>query len=126
MTEAPRKPSILVIDDDKTIRDLLLRVLTVAGYEVHAASNGLKLLSTLKVNRPDLVILDIMMSWIDGLELCRIIKKTEEFRHIPVLFLSGKGAQDDLRKGYEVGCADYLTKPVDNEVLLEHVRALLS
>jgi CheY-like chemotaxis protein len=98
----------------------------VAGYEVHTAANGLKLLSILKVNRPDLIILDIMMNWVDGYELCRIIKRTEEFHHIPVVFLTGCSAPEDVRKGYAVGCAAYLTKPVDNEVVLERVRALLA
>ena len=125
MTEATKKRSILIVDDDKAMRDLLERLLTVAGYEVRTAANGLRLLSSLKVNRPDLIILDIVMSWVDGFELCRIIKKTEDFRHIPVLFLSGRDAEEDIRKGYAVGCADYLTKPVDNAVLLARVGSLL-
>ena len=131
-SEAPRdmpqekKSTIMVVDDDKTYREMLERLLAYAGYEVLAAPNGLKLLSILKVNHPDVILLDIMMSWIDGYKLCRIIKSTEEFRHIPVIFVSARNTKADIEKGFEAGCADYFVKPFDNERLLKRIRTLIN
>lgn len=125
MGEPDKKHSIMVVDDEKQIRDLLERLLSISGYEVLTAHNGLKLLSILKVNQPDLIILDIMMSWIDGFELCRIIKKTEQYQHIPVIFLSGRNAKEDIKHGYDVGCVDYITKPFDTGDLIKRIQAVL-
>jgi CheY-like chemotaxis protein len=66
---------IAVVDDDKDVRELLETTLQQEGYEVKLAANGLRLISTLHVDRPDLILLDVMMSWIDGFELCRAIKQ---------------------------------------------------
>mgnify|MGYP001549181189 CR=1 FL=1 len=119
------RPRITIVDDDRDVRELLRTALEAEGYEVNVVSNGLRLISTLQVDRPDLVLLDVIMSWIDGFELCRAIKKNVEFRDIPILFLSARADPEDIRCGFECGCADYFTKPVDLERLCARIREIL-
>src|SRR5690242_20930999 len=82
------RKKIIIVDDDRETREMLKMALELEGYEVSQAANGLRLISTLHVDRPDLILLDVMMSWIDGFELCRAVKKNDEFRDIPVIFIS--------------------------------------
>src|SRR5437870_6256875 len=95
----PSMRKVAVVDDDRDVRELLETSLQRAGYEVKLAANGLRLISTLHVDRPDLILLDVMMSWIDGFELCRAIKQNAEFRCIPVVFISGKTTSTDGERG---------------------------
>src|ERR671935_1251632 len=90
---------IIIVDDDRETREMLKMALELEGYEVTQAANGLRLISTLHVDRPDLILLDVMMSWIDGFELCRAIKQNPEFRDIPIVFMSGKTAPSDVERG---------------------------
>ena len=116
---------IAVVDDDREVRDLLAERLEQAGYHVKTAANGLRLVSTLHVDRPDLILLDVMMSWTDGFELCRSIKANAEFSSIPVVFISGKTAAIDVERGMSCGAADYFPKPLDMERLLARVCQLI-
>jgi DNA-binding response OmpR family regulator len=120
-----RRRKILIVDDDRDTREMLTLALELEGYDVEQAANGLRLVSSLRVDRPDLVLLDVMMSWIDGFELCRSIKKNEELRDIPIIFVSARKSGDDVRRGLEAGAADYFTKPVDIDRLHARVRELL-
>ncbi len=104
---------------------MLTLALDLAGFDVAEAANGLRLISTLHVDRPDAILLDVMMSWIDGFELCRAIKQNEEFRDIPVVFVSARKSPEDVRRGREVGAADYFTKPVDVDRLAARLMALV-
>lgn len=122
---APAKRKIIIVDDDRETREMLTLALELEGYEVSQATNGLRLISTLHVDRPDLILLDVMMSWIDGFELCRSIKKNEEFRDIPVIFISAKKTQADVQRGLEAGAVDYFPKPLDVEKLARRIRELL-
>lgn len=122
---APPKRKIIIVDDDRETREMLTLALELEGYEVSQATNGLRLISTLHVDRPDLILLDVMMSWIDGFELCRSIKKNEEFRDIPVIFISAKKTQADVQRGLEAGAVDYFPKPLDVEKLARRIRELL-
>jgi DNA-binding response OmpR family regulator len=114
-------PKIVIVDDDRDTREMLQVALEVEGYEVVLASNGLRLISHLHVDKPDLILLDVMMSWIDGFELCRSIKQNREFGHIPVIFISGRKMPADIKRGYEVGAAGYFTKPLDLDALLKRI-----
>jgi DNA-binding response OmpR family regulator len=116
---------VTVVDDDREVRDLLGERLERLGYEVRTVSNGLRLVSTLHVDRPDLILLDVMMSWIDGFELCRSLKQNDEFRDIPVVFISGKTASEDMDRGIECGAVDYFPKPLDVERLVERVAEII-
>jgi DNA-binding response OmpR family regulator len=119
------KPRIIIVDDDRDTRELLAMALEGEGFEVTSAANGLRLISSLQLRRPHLILLDVNMSWIDGFELCKAVKKNESFRDIPVVFVSGRGEPEDRRKGVEAGAADYFVKPLDLNLLLARIRELV-
>ncbi|MFL5350475.1 MAG: PleD family two-component system response regulator [Hyalangium sp.] len=119
------KPRIIIVDDDRDTRELLAMALETEGFEVASAANGLRLISSLQLRRPHLILLDVNMSWIDGFELCKAVKKNENFRDIPVIFISGRGEPEDRRKGIEAGAADYFVKPLDLESLTARIRELV-
>src|SRR5579871_6609123 len=105
---------------------MLALALQMEGFDVSQAANGLRLISTLHVDRPDVILLDVNLSWIDGFELCRAVKKSDEFRRIPVIFISARTASTDVKKGLDSGAADYFTKPVDLRGLVARMGELLS
>ena len=115
---------VAVVDDDREIRDFLATTLGEAGFDVKLAANGLRLVSTLQVDRPDVILLDVMMSWIDGFELCRALKKNREFSDIPVIFVSGRTTDDDIRIGMSCGAVDYFKKPIDADRLIARLDEL--
>lgn len=116
---------VAVVDDDKDVRERVKASLTAAGYDVVSATSGLRLLSTLHVDKPDIILLDVMMSWIDGVELCRAIKQNATLAQIPVVFMSGRTASADVERGMAAGAVDYLPKPLDLDHLVERVRAIV-
>ena len=120
------KPKVTIVDDDRDTRDLLAFALDAEGFEVNAAANGLRLISSLQLKRPDVILMDVNMSWIDGFELCKAVKKNEQFRDIPVIFVSGRGEPEDRRRGMEAGAADYFVKPLDLNALIKRLRGLLA
>ncbi len=115
---APGKKKIIIVDDDRETREMLKMALELEGYEVSLAANGLRLISTLHVDRPDVILLDVVMSWINGFELCRAVKKNEEFKDIPVIFVSARKTQKDIDAGMAAGAVDYFPKPIDMERLI--------
>lgn len=119
----PKK--VIIVDDDKPTRDMLQTALELAGYETKLAANGLRLISTLHIDRPDIILLDVMMSWIDGFELAKSIKKNDEFSDIPLIFISGKKSDADIQKGLACGAAAYFTKPLDMDQLLTKIESLV-
>jgi DNA-binding response OmpR family regulator len=122
----PRRIKVVIVDDDRDTREMLTLALELEGFEVASAANGLRLISSLHVDRPDVILLDVMMSWIDGFELCRSIKKNEEFQDIPVIFISARKTGEDVQKGLSAGASDYYTKPVDIERLTARIREILA
>ena len=125
MAERSSPHTIAVVDDDRDVREWLELTLSEAGFQVILAANGLRLVSTLQVDRPDLIILDVVMSWIDGFELCRALKKNPQFCDIPVVFVSGKTSQADRRYGLSCGAVDYFPKPLDSRLLVARVKELV-
>jgi DNA-binding response OmpR family regulator len=123
MSLVPRK--ILVVDDDREVCAALKALLEDEGYQVSVAYNGIHLLRSLKVERVDLILLDVMMSWIDGFELCRALQKNRDYAVIPVVFISGRTRPEDIDRGLACGARDYLTKPLDIPRLLARVRDLI-
>ncbi len=119
-------PDILIVDDELPILSAMKRILEKAGYEsITTADNGRTALEAIAHNRPDLVILDILMPQMDGLEVCRRIRADPYTAKVPVLFLTGKGNPADIAQGLDAGGDDYLTKPFENVELTARVRALL-
>ncbi len=120
-----RKPKVIIVDDDRDTREMLTLALELEGFEVSQAANGLRLISAMHVDRPDVILLDVMMSWIDGYELCRAIKKNETFHDIPVIFISARKSVEDERVGIEAGAVDYFPKPLDMDRLIARIRQIL-
>ena len=116
---------VIIVDDDRDLRELLRTRLELSGYDARVAANGLRLISSLRVDRPDLILLDVMMSWINGFELCQALKQNPEFAEIPVFFISARGAPRDVARGYEVGCTDYFTKPLDLKYLVHRIQQVI-
>ncbi|HSP78900.1 MAG TPA: response regulator [Myxococcaceae bacterium] len=119
------KPKVTIVDDDRDTRELLALALESEGFEVFAAANGLRLIASLQLKRPDVILMDVNMSWIDGFELCKAVKKNEHFRDIPVIFISGRGDPEDRQRGLEAGAADYFVKPLDLHALIQRIRELI-
>ncbi len=119
------KPRIIIVDDDRDTRELLALALESEGFEVECVANGLRLIASLQLRRPHAILLDVNMSWIDGFELCKAVKKNEQFRDIPVSFRSGRGEPEDRRRGVEAGAADYFVKPLDLTALIKRLRDLI-
>jgi DNA-binding response OmpR family regulator len=122
LATANRSLKVAVVDDDREIREALRDALENEGYQVLVVPNGFKLLGVLAVERPDVIVLDVMMSWIDGIDLCFALKKNHLYQTIPVVFLSARTSAAEIRRGLEAGAAAYLTKPVDLDKLLERIR----
>jgi two-component system, OmpR family, alkaline phosphatase synthesis response regulator PhoP len=117
---------VLVVDDDRVIQQLLEVNLQLEGYDVVAtASDGSEALEKISDLKPDLVILDIMMPKMDGLEVCRRLRQDPETAKIPVILLSARAQDLDIREGLDIGASAYLTKPFDPVELLEVVGRLL-
>ena len=117
---------ILVVDDEMYIVNILDFTLAGEGWEVISANNGEDALRTLLKVEPDLVILDVMMPRIEGVEVCRAIKAREESANTPVILLSAKNSDRDREKGMEAGADLYLTKPFSPSRLVEEIRNLMS
>ncbi|MHC5078617.1 MAG: response regulator, partial [Planctomycetota bacterium] len=118
--------TILVADDDPRIVHLLEGLLTKGGYRVLTAADGREVLQQIEDRLPDLFVLDITMPEMDGLQVCRHLKGEDRTRQIPVIFISAMDETDDILRGFEVGAADYITKPVTPAVVLARVRTQLS
>jgi len=117
---------IMVVDDERDIRNLLRQVLEHAGYQVQTAGNGREALEMLEQTRPDLVLLDIMMPEVDGWEVCRNIKTRQKTKDIPVILITVRSQPLDKVVGTEVvGADDYITKPFDLDDLLARVARLV-
>ncbi|HVA90140.1 MAG TPA: response regulator [Chloroflexota bacterium] len=116
---------VLVVDDDELICDLVSETLNFEGFAVETAFSGEQALRMLEGMRPDLILLDIMMSGIDGFEVCRTILGNPATRGIPIIFLTAKGQFEDELRGYEEGAFDYITKPFHPLTLAPTIRETL-
>ena len=119
------KGRILVVDDEVYIVHILDFSLGMEGYEVVTALDGEQALEKVAQQKPDLIVLDIMMPKLDGYETCKALKSREETRDIPVILLSAKGRNVDQKTGFEVGADDYITKPFSPRKLVERINAIL-
>jgi two-component system alkaline phosphatase synthesis response regulator PhoP len=105
------KHKVLVVDDDPQVYKIVSRLLDTEKYEVESASDGLEALKKIRESRPELLILDLMMPGMSGLEVCEKIKGSPSTQDIMILILSAKDAQLDRRRSFEMGADDYISKP---------------
>jgi signal transduction histidine kinase len=123
--EAEKSTLVLIVDDIPKNIQLLGNILANSGYHVAVATSGKQALSIIQKRMPDLVLLDVMMPEMDGFEVCQRIKENELFKEIPVIFLTAKHDVDDKVRGFEVGGADYITKPFETAEVLARVQMQL-
>ncbi len=119
------KQTVLVVEDDPDLRDLLVYHLQREAFAVHAVGDGEKAVQHALRQRPDLVLLDLMLPGMDGLEVCRRLRAEEGGPHVPVIMVTAKGGETDVVLGLEMGADDYITKPFSPRELVARVRALL-
>lgn len=119
------KKKILAADDAPFLLIILKDILEDQGYEVITASDGLEALNKARTERPDLIILDVEMPKMPGYHVCRMLKFDEQYKHIPVIILTAKEGEEAKLTGLQTGAEEYLTKPVDDRVLIETVKDLL-
>jgi adenylate cyclase len=118
-------PCILVVDDQSMNVHILSTRLTLEGYDVLTATDGDQAIALARDRQPDLILLDVIMPDPDGFEVCRRLKADSSLPFVPILMVTAKGEPEDMVAGFEAGADDYLTKPLDRNVLVAHVAALL-
>lgn len=120
----PRK-KILIADDSSTALMMNKMILGNGSFEVLTARDGQEAAEIAAAEHPDLILLDVVMPRMTGLEACRMLRQREETREVPILLVTTRGEEDSVEAGYESGCTDYITKPVDPPELLSKVRSYL-
>jgi len=116
---------MLVVEDELEIAELLRFHLQREGFDVRVTQSGRTALTQVETNPPDLILLDLMLPDLDGLEVCRRLKRRNESRQIPILIVSAKGEEADIVAGIELGADDYITKPFSPRVLIARVKNIL-
>ena len=120
-----RKKHVLVVEDDDDVRELLRYNISREGYDLTCVTSGEEALAKMGPPFPDIVILDLMLPGVDGLEVCRTIRQRNDTRNVPVVMLTAKGEDADIVTGLELGADDYITKPFSPRVLIARIRAVL-
>ena len=116
---------ILIVDDELRMRRFIRMNMELEGYQVIEAENGLHALDQIRQFTPDLVVMDVMMPRMNGIEACRALRQHEATRLIPVILITTRGEEEYVAQGFAAGCNDYVTKPVNATELVAKVRALL-
>jgi CheY-like chemotaxis protein len=116
---------ILIAEDERDIRDLIMFTLRYAGHEVIATNDGAEAVEAVRKEMPDLVLMDVRMPKMTGYQACEIIKADPELAHIPVVFLSAKGQEAEVRTGLEAGAVEYILKPFAPDQLAAKIRSIL-
>ncbi len=119
------KAHALIVDDERDILELVEYNLSRNGYRVTCVATGEEALKAARSKTPDVMLLDLMLPGVDGLEVCKALKRDSKTQHIPVIMLTAKGEEADIVSGLELGADDYITKPFSPRVLLARVRAVL-
>lgn len=117
--------TILIVEDEETLRETLAYNLEQEGYQTLTAADGEEALHLIRAHQPDLVVLDIMLPVLDGLSVCRLVRRDPQVAHIPIIMLTARGTQGDKMVGLDSGADDYITKPFGLGEFLARVRAVL-
>lgn len=116
---------ILLVDDSATVLMMERMILAAERVELITAKNGIEAQQMAKLEHPDLILMDIVMPELNGLEACKAIRQDPETRDIPIILVTTRGEADSIQQGYDNGCNDYITKPVNSSELLRKVRNYL-
>ena len=116
---------ILVVEDDEDILEVLVYHLAKTGYKVTCLETGENAFEEIRIQQPQLVLLDLMLPEINGIEICHKLKANSETREIPVVMLTAKDKEDNIIEGFDAGAADYVTKPFSSKILLARIKAAL-
>ena len=119
------KAKVLIVEDDRALAEVLQYNLNNAGYESLSSTDGQDALNQARLKLPDLVVLDLMIPVIDGLEVCKRLRAAPETRDTPILMLTAKGEETDQVVGFSVGADDYVVKPFSVKILMERIKSLL-
>ena len=119
------KQKILVVDDEQDILELISYNLAKEGYQVYTATNGKLAIEKAKQENPDLIILDVMMPVMDGIEACRVMRAMPEFKHTFMVFLTARSEEYSEIAGFHVGADDYIAKPIKPRALMSRINAIL-
>jgi two-component system alkaline phosphatase synthesis response regulator PhoP len=119
------KENILIVDDEEDVLELVRYNLDKNGYKTEIATTGESALTKARAKLPDLIVLDLMLPGIDGLEVCKKLKSETKTQNIPIIMLTAKGEETDIVSGLELGADDYVTKPFSPKVLLARIRRIL-
>ena len=120
-----KRPTVLVVEDEQDIAELLEYNLSRSGFDVRCTSSGEEALSIIRSTELDLILLDLMLPGMDGLELCRTVKFDPSFAAIPIVMVTARGEEADIVVGLELGADDYITKPFSPRVVVARVKAVL-
>ncbi len=120
-----QKKRILLIEDEEDIAALIKLQAEISGYKLHVEVDGINGFRAVEREKPDLVVLDLMLPGMNGYDLCRKIKATSELRHIPIIILSAKSEELDVLLGLELGADDYVAKPFSPKILISRIKAVL-
>jgi two-component system alkaline phosphatase synthesis response regulator PhoP len=123
--EENRQFKLLAVDDDRDIADLIVFNAEQAGYEAEAVYTGEEAVKKARKEMPDLIVLDLMLPGIDGMDVCRILKGDKKTSEISIIMLTAKGSEQDIVKGLELGADDYVTKPFSPRVLFARIKGVL-
>lgn len=121
----PARAKILAVDDEPELTDLMQYHLVRAGHEVTTAANGWEAIHCVRTNRPDIILLDLMLPDLDGFGVCEILRRDPQTAMIPIVIVSAWSSPDSRNLGLELGALDYLTKPFSPQELVERVNRLL-
>lgn len=121
----PRGKNVLIVEDEVDAGRLLHYHLRQKGYECRIAMDGRTALNAVFSKKPDLILLDLMLPSLNGLEICRLLKGAPATRHIPIIMVTAMATSDDIVRGFKLGADDYVTKPYEMREILARIAALL-
>ena len=122
-----KSAKILIVEDEEQINRLIeLSLITDGFYNIEKAFDGLDALNKIKENKPDLILLDVMLPNLNGFEICKKIKNDPYLKSIQIIILTAKNMEQDILKGFELGAVDYITKPFSNKILIARIKAHLN
>ena len=119
------QPNVLIVEDEPPLVELLSYNLEKAGFQIHIARDGEEALLAVEERKPDLILLDWMLPYVSGIEICRRIRRNPETRNVPIIILTARGEEDDRIRGLEAGADDYVVKPFSPSELVARLRAVL-